>query len=268
MIVGVALGPVALGQIKIARRIFDFVAQLTILPLSNVAQAAFPHLIGKGVDGGDELRAVYKRVQGVCALGVLPLFAGLAMTAPLWVPLALGEKWRPAIGLIQWISLSSVSAVVNYFQLPLLVAFRRNRLILRQNIARILTTVGLTAIGVLGGLTFVIQLSLIQAYGFTVYNWIVTRRIAGWDWRDNIANLVPAAVATAGMSVALLLFQDAVQFEAQWMQLAAMVAVGVASYAVILFAAFRRKSMRMVGEIAGLLSRRGRATAQAAAGSI
>ncbi|MEP7295452.1 MAG: oligosaccharide flippase family protein [Burkholderiales bacterium] len=252
MMVGIVFGPAPLGQLKIARRIFDFVTQVTIMPLSSVAEAAFPRLVGKPA----ELRAVYKKIQGVCALGVFPLFAGLALGAPMWVPLVLGAKWLEAVPLIQWTSLAAVPAVVNYFQAPLLIAYRQNWLISKQNMARVVSGVALTAIGSLIGLEAVVVLFVAQGYAFMVFNWMMIKKVAGWTLRENLVNIAPASFATAGLAAAMFACTNGLRLQTNWSNLALIASVGVAAYLAVLLLVSRDASLALIRDAVRLFSRR------------
>jgi len=254
IMVGIFLGPNALGQLKIARRIFDFVAELTIMPLSSVAQAVLPKLATREA----ELRTVYNRIQGVCALGVFPLFAGLALTAPLWVPLVLGRQWIAAVILIQLASLASISAVVNYFQLPLLIAYRRNKLISAQNIVRLASSVALTAVGLAFGLEVIVVLFVLQGYAFMIFNWMMIKKIAGWSVIENINNIMPALAGTGGMIAVLLLYDYRFHPEAGWINLALVSLVGALTYAIVLLTGFREKTLGVLREVVILFRRKSR----------
>lgn len=251
MMVGIVLGPLALGQLKISRRIFDFVVQLTIMPLSNVAQAAFPRL----TRNPGELRSIYTRIQDLCALGVFPLFAGLAVTADMWVPLVLGSQWRQAIVLIQWTSLAAVPAVVNYFQLPLLVAYRRNRLISAQGIARIVSSVLLTAAGVMLGLEAVVVLFVAQGYAFMIFNWAMIKKIARWNVSENILAILPSLLASVAMMAAVMACQRGLSLQVSWINLIGLCLLGALTYAAVLLLAFRKKTLGMAREALRVLSR-------------
>jgi O-antigen/teichoic acid export membrane protein len=241
MMVGIVLGPLALGQLKISRRIFDFVVQLTITPLSSVAQAAFPKLMGNT----NELRTIYLRIQDMCALGLFPLFAGLAVTADMWVPLVLGPQWLEAIPLIQFNSFASVSAIVNYFQLPLLIAYRCNRLISTQNLVRVVSSIILTGIGVMLGLEAVVILFVAQGYAFMIFNWVMIKKIAGWKVGENIASVMPFLLATSGMIAVVMICERALHLKTSWLNLIIISVIGALAYAAVLLIGFREKTLGM-----------------------
>jgi O-antigen/teichoic acid export membrane protein len=252
LMVGVVFGPAPLGQLKIARRIFDFVAQVTITPLSSVAEAAFPRLMGNAA----ELRTVYKKIQGVCALGVFPLFAGVAIGAPMWVPLVIGGKWTDAVPLIQWTSLAAIPAVVNYFQAPLLIAYRQNWLISKQNLVRVISGVGLTAIGSLIGLEAVVILFVVQGYAFMMFNWLMIKQVAGWTLRENLVNIAPAFIATLGLSAAMFACTKGLKLETHWSNLALISLVGVIAYIAVLLLVSRDASLSLIRDAVRLFARR------------
>lgn len=249
ILVGSIINPVALGQLKIARRIYDFVAELSISPLANVAQAVLPQLMRDTV----ELRKVYSRIQGACALGVFPVLAGLGLTASMWVPLVLGPHWNDAVILIQLICLAGIPAVVNWFQMPLLIAFRRNRLVAGQNIARVVCSLALTAIALPFGVEAVVAASIVQGYAFMVFNWVMIRQITGWRIIDNIDNLLPPFVGATVMIAVVTAYQHLRPPPTGWLSLMLTCAAGALIYCLVQLLVFRSRTLTLVREATGLL---------------
>lgn len=200
LLVGVYLGEAALGFLKFAKRIFDFSAQITIMPVSSVSTPAFSRIS----QDRDSLKSVYKQMQVITAFLAFPLFIGTAAIAPYWVPLLLGPKWLDAVVLIQWTSLLVFPAVVNYFQMPLLLALSQNELILKLNALRLVLSLIGAYFGAQVSTLAVVQISVVIAFGFMAYYWIIIRRLVGWGISESFVNLAPPSFTVAFMTLTLL----------------------------------------------------------------
>lgn len=240
-LVAVFYGPASLGHLRITRRVFDMIAQVTISPISNVSQAAFSAI-------SSDLKALevtYKSFQGNCAAGVFPLFAGVALLAPFWVPLLLGDKWHESIHLIQYLSLAAVPAVVNYFQNPLLIVSRRNKIISIQNAIRIISSVALTLVAIPFGIKTVVILFVLQGYAFMIANLLIIKSVFKWSLVGMVVNLWPplfSSLTTMGvLTMITFLFPDLTGFLA----LATLGATGAILYSGMMVLLFRKKLRRV-----------------------
>lgn len=91
----------------------DEVATLPSVELvAPINRAAYPGYARVSHDVG-ELRKSYCAVFSTILLVAIPCSVGIALTAPYLIPLLLGDKWEPAIQLIQIISLVSILVVMN-----------------------------------------------------------------------------------------------------------------------------------------------------------
>jgi len=110
LVIGLFLGPVALGYYSLAYK-------LMLLPRDSVskvlARVLFPKL-SKLQDNDERLADVYLRATGAIAFVTFPMMAGLAVLAEPFVQVVLGERWLPAVPLIQLLApvgaLQSVAA--------------------------------------------------------------------------------------------------------------------------------------------------------------
>jgi O-antigen/teichoic acid export membrane protein len=97
ILIGRYLGPEVLGQYTIA-------FQLVVIPIQKInsilTKVAFP-LFAKRQDKNSSLRYGYLQMTKILTGVVYPLLIGLAATAPLAIPLFLGEGWELSIILIQ-----------------------------------------------------------------------------------------------------------------------------------------------------------------------
>lgn len=118
VLIGKWLGPEALGYYALARRQLDGLVSLLPAVIGN----ALVPILSRVQRDPEKVRAVMMRGIGLLGAVTLPVFTGIAATAKLWVPLLLGERWRPAIPIVEAIALGSAARAVAAFSLSALVA--------------------------------------------------------------------------------------------------------------------------------------------------
>lgn len=97
LLIGIFLGPVALGFYSVAFRVI-------YLPIQKVnpilSQVAFP-FFSKIQDQTDRLKRNYlKYINLILSLNA-PVLAGITALAPILIPLILGDKWLPAVPVVR-----------------------------------------------------------------------------------------------------------------------------------------------------------------------
>jgi PST family polysaccharide transporter len=115
-LLGHLLGTVALGHFVLARRMLEQVTGLLVNPLTRVAMPAVAALCE------DPARLERGLARAAQAAGVLayPGFLGIAVTAPLLVPLAYGEDWTPAAGAVQLLALAGLTYPIGNLDVAIL----------------------------------------------------------------------------------------------------------------------------------------------------
>ncbi len=104
MVLGKLMGSAAVGAYAIANEIAMMVSSELVAPIQRAILPGYAKL-ARSENG---LRDAYLAVLGVTNVVGLPVSAGIALTADLFVPLLLGEKWSQAIPLIQILSVAVV----------------------------------------------------------------------------------------------------------------------------------------------------------------
>jgi O-antigen/teichoic acid export membrane protein len=98
LIIGMFLGPMALGFYTLARR-------LVLMPvdaITNVMSRVLFPAFAKMQDNDDRLARAYLRVCEIIGFVTFPIFAGMVVLAEPFVHVVLGDKWLPAVPLL-WI---------------------------------------------------------------------------------------------------------------------------------------------------------------------
>ena len=255
---GFGLGAAQLGLLRLTGRLFDFIAQGTVQPVSNVALSTFSQL----QHDREAMKRAYLRLTQFMVLGSLPMYFGLGAVADVFVPLVLGTKWAGAIIVIQLMSFSRIAAPVNYFFGPAMIAVGKTRVVLRQAIVQVFMTIVLIAIGSFFGLVGVLVAITARAIIVAAYNVYALRKEIGLETLAVLGVLVPPTAACGAMVVAVEVAKRAFagSFAPVWM-LIFLVAIGGVTYGASLLLGdiiglWRGYLRGAAGSLAGALGRR------------
>lgn len=130
VIVGTALGPIALGYYYMAQRLLTTVNFMTISLADNVMLPALSRM------QDDQRRLAQTFVSMIVAAAMLwvPFVAGLGLIAPHVVPLFFGHKWDPAVPVIMIVCVTAVSQVLSRTTSQALLAVGQPAVNVRLNV--------------------------------------------------------------------------------------------------------------------------------------
>jgi len=97
IMIGAFLGPAGLGIYGFARRIFQILTDLITGALNLVSYS----LLSSLQDEQEKLRNAYLFGTFASSIVAFPVFAGLALIAPDFIPLAFGAQWLEAVPVVQ-----------------------------------------------------------------------------------------------------------------------------------------------------------------------
>lgn len=144
---GVLLSPAAAGLYRASNRIVTAVGEMFAHPAGLIARSVFSQRAAAGRDADD----VWPLLFSAAAVVGWSAMAGLAVTAGLIVPLALGGMWRAAAPLVAIIAIARGGALLQDVIAALLVAYdRQNRLFLIQCGSTAATLAALAAVARFG----------------------------------------------------------------------------------------------------------------------
>lgn len=122
-IVGTILGPVPLGLYFVGQRLSSFVLELGTSVVADMSLTTFSRI----QDDLPRLRRAYIRMSGIVFTISAPALILLSVSAPLSVPLLLGEQWRATVPLAQAFALLALFSSLASFDRGLLLAAGRGR---------------------------------------------------------------------------------------------------------------------------------------------
>ena len=237
-IIGVFLGPVALGYYSVAYK-------LMLLPrdsiTSVITRVLFPKF-SQMQDDDERLANAYLRACGAIAMITFPMMFGLAAVAEPFVRVVLGEKWLAAVPLI-WI-LAPLGAVQSLWNTAgqLFLAKGRAELHFRLGVVGGVLFVCSFLVGVPWGVTGVaIAYAVACAFWIPIWFKVAFSLVGPLSLRRFATEILPHVADSILMGLAVLCFQSILhQFSIsmEWV-LAASTVFGMAVYGMLLF---RRQS--------------------------
>lgn len=202
LIVGLVLGPVALGYYSVACRMLLALEQLFCQGVDAVALSTF----SRAGSQLDELRRLFLAATRISAALALPAFAGVMYLAPELVRGVLGPQWMPSAPILQILVVAGFLHSLMHFNHVVFKACGRPELSVRialistlLNGVTLLIAVNFGVVAV--AISYVVRSVLIAPFGL----WTVCR-LTGLSIRDYLRPLAPVfiSVMLAGGVVVLL----------------------------------------------------------------
>jgi PST family polysaccharide transporter len=200
LLIGGYLGNAALGYYTVGDRVASMPTREATQPLTQTLFPAFAHVSGDA----ERLRSAYQRAQAVVTAIALPLGVGTAVIADPLVRLAMGEKWAPAIPVIQ--ALAAVFAVQTIGLVrPLALAKGATRLLFKRDMQMFALRLPFIFAGMyFGGLLGIIYARVLTGSISTLVNMMLVTSLSGLSiaaqLRVSLRSIVGAAVMAVGVT--------------------------------------------------------------------
>lgn len=231
-LIGYCLGPAAAGLYAVASRLVRLLQTSMAGAADSVLFPAFSRLQGEP----ERLRQALHRTVHLVSIVVFPVFCGLALVAPELVPAVFGEKWQGGVPVVRVLSLVAVIEATMRFNGNALMAVGKPGWLLRLRIVAAAATVAALLVGVRWGILGV-------AIGYAAVSGpaggailLLAHRAIGHGVKEYLAQYIPAAVATAAMSVTVALLMAILgKSWNPYARLAAYVATAISTYIAVLW---------------------------------
>jgi O-antigen/teichoic acid export membrane protein len=123
LVLGAIAGPTALGYYYIGLRVMSLAVDSLTAVVATVSLATFSRLQSDLA----RLRQAFYTCTRVSAMICIPMFAALAVLAPLLIPLLFGDQWHRSVPVMQILCALGVINSVAYFDRSLLLAVGKER---------------------------------------------------------------------------------------------------------------------------------------------
>jgi len=243
MIIGMFLGPVALGYYSVAFRANVAVTEVALRATSRTALPVFAKLQGDPA----RMRDAYYQALELATLVACPVFLGLSATAPELCLTMFGADWAPSVRPMQVLGLAGVGLAINLYLDPILIAVGQPSVCFRFNFAQGVLNVLSFAIAVRWGIEAV-------AWAFVARTLIVLpavlwllRRAIGADPRRSLALMGAPVLASLAMLGSVSATRPALSGLPTLVQLVALIAVGAVTYIALMAVLARGSMSRLLG---------------------
>lgn len=254
VMVGAGLGPAAAGAFQIAQRFLTLAATATLTPMRFAALPVFVRVR----DDAARLRRTVVGTAGLVSLISAPIYFGLLATAPLLVPLAVGEtNGPPSVPVLQALLLVGGHAGLYPVFLQSLTAIGRSDVALRWSVALLVLNLAIGAVTVLFS-------STLTALGYSLLGYVLApvllssmRTHMGVPPREMIVAVFGPVLAAIVMAIVVLAFGRVFETSlAPLPLLAAEIALGAAIYIALVVLISRRQVTTTLDLLSTLRPRR------------
>jgi O-antigen/teichoic acid export membrane protein len=255
LLIGKILGPVSLGDFALATRLrYTLMEILVTSPLTVL----YPGLAKLGGD-----KAGQKKLAGaigyIGAFVVFPTLAIAAALAPQYVPLLFGEKWVPAVTVLQIYIIAAASGPSITIAQQLFRAHGKLRIFFPAGAFFI--TINLLMTLLLfhdNGLVWMsVGTSVSSFLSIPVYFWILERNIGISMWRSMLGLWGPAIAAILSF-LSIYAYQNSVYLcSNRWLALITAGLIGAASYSAFCLLFQRRRIWGVIGMLKRMRQRDG-----------
>jgi O-antigen/teichoic acid export membrane protein len=249
LLVGRFLGSIALGLYSVAYNTMFLPVSRISQPLQQVLFSAFAKIQREPA----RLSEAWARGNEVITAVNVPAFLGMAVVAPDFVPVVLGQKWLAAVPVLQWLSLAGVGTTLQTLNWATTQAMGRPEVMLRFRLFSTPVTLLGFVIGLHWGVVGVAASFAITRFILAPIQTYITCRTLNcspWFVRGELLVLcLGVGMAAAVLAARLGLVHAGVPAAAS---LAIEVVVGIVVYGVLLLLF----APRVVGELRALAHRR------------
>lgn len=230
LLIGKFLGQAELGHYSVGNNLAQMPTRETTAPLKQTLFPGFATLVGDP----ERLAAGYQRAQGFVTAVALPMGVGAALIADPLVRLAMGERWMPAVIIVQGLAAIFAIQTLGSLAQPLGMARGETRLLFMRDFQMFLVRVPLILGGLLAwGMVGVIATRIFTGLMNTVLNMMLVRRFTGLSIRTQLSANYRALIAISAMAAALITLSHLMPHVTAPLDLALQIAAMAATGAVV-----------------------------------
>lgn len=251
--IGSALGVVALGYYGVARRIFDLLKDLLIVPLNMVALPS----IAKARASGQDVPRLFGAALRVSTLIANPAFFGLMAVAPLVIGVLFGPGWEPAVPALQLLALLGLRSAVNSFNGAALRGYGKPQQQVGIAVFGVLLLAVLVPLAAPYGLLAAIGAVVFRAFATWPIAAILVQRLGVYPARGQLTVGLRSLTAAVGMALLVTALRSALSDALPGAAaLALCIATGLLSYAGLMYLSAPGEFREALRSLRAMLARR------------
>lgn len=201
--VGIILGPIALGMYRIAGRALFILQDIIIRPMEQTVLPALARLSEKSACGEATLR-----IMRMSCFVIVPIFFGTAAVAAEFIELVFGEKWRISGTLMSMLAVGSTPLVVRLQVNAALTAQGQSRWVMFSTFATLLITFLIGYFAIPHGLSYAALGYVAASYVTAILSLLVFYRVFSCKLLAIVNALWPSYLASGIMLGICLLVKE------------------------------------------------------------
>jgi PST family polysaccharide transporter len=230
LLIGAYLGRADLGYYTVGDKLAIMPTREATLPLTQTVFPGFAHVAGEP----ERLRNAYQRAQALVTAVALPFGIGMAVIADPLVRLAMGDKWAPAIPVIQALAAVFAIQTIGLVQ-PLAMAKGATKLLFKRDLQMFAVRLPFIIAGMyFGGLLGIVYARVFTGSIATLVNMTLVKSLTGLSvWaqvRVNLRALASVCIMAAGVTALRQFLPPSEDQTVLSMQILALCAAGAALY--------------------------------------
>ena len=192
-LIGVFLGPVALGYYVVAFRILLLLTEVLTATIGDLALPTFARM------QHDRVRLINAYVTSVriSVASAVPVFALLGACVSGLIPTVFGSEWAASVPVARLLAIVGIVHAISYFDRPLLIALAHPGVELMKEAAAVVCDITGFALAAPHGITWVALVLVIRNVVFQPIRMAVLRTTAGIPPKTALGAMVPGLVASA-----------------------------------------------------------------------
>lgn len=200
LLIGGVLGRTALGYYTVGDNLAVTPTRETTAPITNTLFPAFSQL----THDRERLAAAYQSAQGLVTSIALPAGVGMAMIADPLVRLVMGDKWLPAVFVIQVLASIMALQTIGTLSQPLSMAAGETRLLFKRDLQALVVRMPLIVAGMLlGGMTGIVWARSVNGILVIVLHMQVVKKITGLSMFRQVGANARSLTSAAAMAAML-----------------------------------------------------------------
>jgi O-antigen/teichoic acid export membrane protein len=242
--VGIILGPIALGVYRIAGRALFILQDIIIRPMEQTVFPALSRLTEKLACAEATLR-----IMRMSCFVIVPIFFGTAAIAAEFIELVFGEKWSASGALMSMLAIGSTPLVVRLQVNAALTAQKKSSWVMFSTLSTLLITLGIGYLAIPHGLQYAALAYIAVSYITGVISLIIFYRVFGCRLLSIINALWPSYLASGIMlAICMAAKQELPDALPRTLQILLVCVTGGITYLLLGLLVFRKETKNFLQE--------------------